>query len=158
MRAVHSKAPCSPCRNCDSVQFWLSQPELHPLGFGPVLEGGAGDVDVEASGAHQLLVGDDDRFLVDLGVPGQVGLGVPLGRLGLLVEPVEAGPGPLVVVPGEEGVVVRVDPVVDGAVIVVADRQDGFEIVDRRLGRSVGRWSRVTSITSAAPDVSRRLC
>jgi hypothetical protein len=26
--AVHSSAPCSPWRNCDSVQFWLSTPKV----------------------------------------------------------------------------------------------------------------------------------
>src|SRR5436190_800539 len=28
MRAVQMSAPCSPCMNCESVQFWLSIPSL----------------------------------------------------------------------------------------------------------------------------------
>ena len=67
---------------------------------------------------------------VDLGVPRQVGLAVPLGVLGLLVQLVERRPGALLVVPGEDGVGVvldRVDRLVD---VGVGDREDRLEVVD----------------------------
>ena len=76
--------------------------ELGPLLIAPALEERAAQVD--AAPAVGGGVGDDHRLLVDLDRPVEVGLAVPLGGLGLLVELLEAGPGPLLVVPGEDGV------------------------------------------------------
>jgi hypothetical protein len=67
---------------------------------------------------------------VDLGLPRKVGLAVPLGVLGLLVELVERRAGALLVVPREDGVGVvldRVDRLVD---VGVADGEDRLEVVD----------------------------
>ena len=77
----------------------------------------------------------DHALLVDLGLPGQVGLAVPLGALGLLVELVELGPGALLVVPGEDRVVVRVDDVAAVGLLGAHDREDGLEVVDLARGR-----------------------
>ena len=51
---------------------------------------------------------EHDLLLVDVGVPGEVGLCVPLRRLRLLVELAQRGTTPLVV-PREDGVPVRLD-------------------------------------------------
>ena len=82
-----------------------------PLLVAPLLERRPGDVEADGVAALGLGRFGDQLLLVDVGVPGQVGLAVPLGVLGLLVELVELGPGALLVVPGEDGVVVRVHDV-----------------------------------------------
>ena len=86
--------------------------ELDPLPLVPLLDRGAdvdGGVDAGADGG---LVGGDGGLEVDLRVPGQVGGGVPLAGLGLLVELAQRRPGQGVV-PGEDGVGVVLDDVLD---------------------------------------------
>ena len=110
--------------------------ELDPLLVAPLAERRAGDVDALARSRRWHGVGHHQLLLVDLGLPGQVGLAVPLGLLRLLVELVELGTTALVVVPGEDGVVDRVDGVAAPRPrSVLHDGQDGLEIVDRRRGR-----------------------
>ena len=103
--AVHSSAPCSPCMNWESNQFWFSMPNFsHSLSphVSSTVPGEVGRTPL-----HLVLVGlgvvHDDPLLIDLDRPVQVGLAVPLGLLGLLVELVQLGLGSLLVVPGELG-------------------------------------------------------
>jgi hypothetical protein len=62
-------------------------------------------LDLERIGRGEGLVG------IDVDRPVEVGLAVPLGGLGLLVELVEPWPLALVVAPGEDGVGVVLDGV-----------------------------------------------
>jgi hypothetical protein len=102
--------------------------EADPLVLGPLLERGAGDVLLELGELHALEGGV--LLEVDLGVPGEVGLAVPLRALGLLVELVERRPGALLVVPREDGVGVVLDRVDDLVHVGVADGEDRLEVVD----------------------------
>ena len=71
----------------------------------------------------------DDLLEVDLGVPRQVGRGVPLADLGLLVELAQRRPGERVV-PREDGVGVVLDGVLDLVDVGVGDGEDGLDVVD----------------------------
>jgi hypothetical protein len=72
----------------------------------------------------------DQLLLIDLDLPGKVGLPVPLGPFGLLVELVELRAGALLVVPGEDGVVVGMDHMAAVGLLGADHREDGLEIVD----------------------------
>ena len=107
-------------------------PELQEALLVPLLQHRAGDESAVPLHLRRvgLGVGDDHLLLVDLDRPVQVGLPVPLGLLGLLVELVELGLGALLVVPGELGRAV-VGHVVEALDVVVADEaQHGLEVVD----------------------------
>ena len=68
--------------------------ELEPLLVAPLLERRAGDGRCRRrSRRSATALAGDDLLLVDVGVPRQVGLAVPLRRLGLLVELVRAPGG-----------------------------------------------------------------
>ena len=85
-------------------------------------------------------VRDDHRFLVDLGLPRQVGLAVPLPGLRLLVELAQRGTSE-VVVPGEQRVGVVLDRVLDGVDVGVGDGEDGLDVVDVVAADHVGDLS-----------------
>jgi hypothetical protein len=71
----------------------------------------------------------DDLLDVDVELPGQVGLAVPLGLLGLLVQLHQRGTAALVV-PREDGVGVLLDGVGHGIDVGVGDREDRLQVVD----------------------------
>ena len=75
------------------------------------------------------LVAGDDGLEVDLGVPRQVGGGVPLAGLALLVQLAQLRAGQRVV-PREQGVGVVLDGVEDLVDVGVGDRQDRLEVVE----------------------------
>ncbi len=103
--------------------------ELEPLLVVPLLDRCA---DVHAgvdAGADQRLILGDGLLDVDLGVPRQVGGGVPLADLGLLVQLAQRRPAERVV-PREDGVGVVLDDVGDLVGIVSGDGQDGIDVVD----------------------------
>ena len=102
---------------------------MQPLLVAPLLEGRPAEIDALAEAAGLDGVVDRHLLLVDGRVPGQVGLGVPLGLLGLLVELAESGTGALVI-PREQGVGVVLDGVGNFVDVVVGDRQDRLEVVD----------------------------
>ncbi len=104
--------------------------EREPLGVAPLLERRALGVELAAE-RHIVLqgVGEHDVLLVDVGVPGQVGLRVPLRLLRPLVQLAERGTT-AVVVPREDGVPVRLDEVLDLVHIGVGDGEDRLEVVD----------------------------
>ncbi len=104
--------------------------ERDPFLVAPLLDRGAGQVEADAEAAVGLGLLDDQPLLVDLGLPGKVGLAVPLGALGLLVELVELRTGALLVVPGEDGVVLRVHDVAPVGLLGPDHREDGLEVVD----------------------------
>jgi len=103
--------------------------ELEPLLVTPLLHRRA-DVDglVDPGAEDELVLGD--RLLdVDVGVPRQVGAAVPLAGLGLLVQLAQRRARQRVV-PGEDGVGVVADDVLDLVRVVRWDRQDGLDVVD----------------------------
>ena len=103
--------------------------ELEPLLVAPLLHRGA---DVHArvqTGAEDLLIGGDDLLDVHVEVPRQVGGAVPLAGLGLLVQLAQRRPAERVV-PGEDGVGVVLDDVLDLGRVVHRDRQDRVDVVD----------------------------
>ena len=65
--------------------------ELDPLLLGPLLEGRAREVHAFVEARVVGRVGEHDLLLVDVGLPRQIGLAVPLRRLRLLVQLVERG-------------------------------------------------------------------
>jgi hypothetical protein len=78
--------------------------ERQPLLGAPRRDRGAAPVDLVAEAGPRREVRRGHRLLVDVDLPGQVGLGVPLAGLGLLVEPGQAGAGALGVLGDELGV------------------------------------------------------
>ena len=150
--AVQIRAPCSPWRNWESVQFWLSTPKVtHSLSAHfstgvPVRSNPAPNPPLaSACSTHQLL-------LVDLDLPGQVGLAVPLGALGLLVELVELRPGALLVVPGEDGVVVRVHDVAAVGLLGPDHREDRSRSRRSRLRPMISSVLLISVVMCASPD------
>ena len=116
--------------------------ELEPLLVAPLLEHGAVVVvGVEACGDGNL-VGRDHLLDVDLGVPWEVGGGVPLAGLGLLVQLAQRRPGEGVV-PREDRVRVVLHDVLDLVDIGVGDGQDGLEVVQIGAADDVGRTAEV---------------
>ena len=126
-------APCSPCMNWLSCALKISTPSavssLSPqLAMGEPSTSRAAAVSCMQRGA---LV--DEPLGVDVGVPVEVGHGVPLRAHRLVVERDELAAGP-VVVPQEDAVGVVVDDL-DGGVDLALVGQGGC-----RLGRR-HRWS-----------------
>ena len=107
----------------------LVDAELEPLLVAPLLDDGAVVVVGRQAGRERRLVGGDDRLELDLGVPRQVGGGVPLADLGLLVQLAQLRPGQRVV-PREDRVGVVLDDVLDLVDIGVGDGQDRLDVVD----------------------------
>ena len=107
----------------------LVDAELEPLLVTPLLDDGAVVVVGGEPRGEGGLVLVDHLVEFDLGVPREVGGGVPLTGLGLLVELAELGPREGVV-PGEDGVGVVLDDVLDLVDVDVGHRQDGLDVVD----------------------------
>ncbi len=105
-------------------------PELDPLLLRPFLSRSTGEVDSggKPSGGHGVF--DDQLLLIDIGVPGQIGLTIPLGLLGFLVELVEFGSGSLLIVPREDGVIDGVHCMSTIGVFGADHRQNRLEVVD----------------------------
>ena len=111
MRAVHSSAPCSPCMNCESSEFWIST-ETCRHSFSPKCFTGESSASCSAwkrigAAAAELPA---DLLGIDVDRPVEVGRRVPLRGLGLLVELHERAAAALVV-PGEDRVEVGGDRV-----------------------------------------------
>ena len=104
--------------------------ELLPLFIAPVMNGRARASDIFA-GRRQVVDGSQNLIGVYINRPIKVGLGIPLGCLGFLVEPFQFRAGAFGVVPGEESVGV-VDHLVDHRVQIgvgLGDLHDAINIV-----------------------------
>ena len=104
--------------------------ELSPLVIAPVFHRRTGASDI-LGGRRKVVDGRQNFVRVDINRPVKVGLGVPLGCLGFLVEPLQLRACAFRVVPSEERVGV-VDHLVDHRVQVgvgLGDLHDAFNIV-----------------------------
>ena len=103
--------------------------ELQPFLLAPLLDRSPDvHVGVQARAEH-LLVLLDRALDIDLGVPWQVGGGVPLTGLGLLVQLAQRRPGQAVI-PGEDGIGVVLDDVLDLVGVARGNGQDRVDVVD----------------------------
>ena len=110
--------------------------ELLPLVLAPVFHRRARPSDVFSS-RRQIVDRCQNLVGVDINRPVKVGLGIPLGSLGFLVEPFQFGAGALRVVPSEERVGI-VDHLVDHRVQVgvgLGDLHDPINIIHPLLLR-----------------------
>ena len=107
----------------------LVDAELEPLLVAPLRDDRAVVVVGCEARLDRRLVGGHDLLEVDVGVPRQIGGGVPLADLGLLVQLAQLRASERVV-PREDRVGVVLHDVLDLVDVGVGDRQDGLDVVD----------------------------
>jgi hypothetical protein len=104
--------------------------EGDPLLIAPLLERSTRDVEADRMAALRRGRLDDQFLLLDIGVPREVGLAVPLGVLGLFVELVQLRLGTLLVVLSEDRVALRRDDMATVRLLGTDDGENGLQVVD----------------------------
>src|SRR6185437_11327933 len=138
--------------------------ELDPFVRRPLLERRALQIiDARHEAAVSQHVAERHLLLVDFGIPGHVGFGVPLARLGLLVQPAQLRPRALRVVPGKDRVEVLANGVDRLRDIAVGHGENRLQVVHlyttyqvRVLGRRsvTGHLSPLEAVAARSNQVS----